>query len=65
MQARQAPPGGALAAGAPAADGDGRGWGKESPALIAGSSVEARAVCLALEQCLFHRIRVKEFGERY
>lgn len=33
------------------------------PQLIGGNSTEARAVYLALEQCLFHGIRVKEFGE--
>lgn len=34
-----------------------------APPLIGGDSPEAVAVCAALEQCLFHRIRVKEFGE--
>lgn len=36
----------------------------EAPPLIGGDTHEAVAVCVALEQCLFHRIRVKEFGER-
>lgn len=34
-----------------------------APPLIGGDTPEAVAVCAALEQCLFHRIRVKEFGE--
>lgn len=34
-----------------------------APPLIAGDTPEAVAVFVALEQCLFHRIRVKEFGE--
>ena len=42
---------------------EGRGGRGDQPSLIGGDSIEARAVCLALEQCLFHGIRVKEFGE--
>ncbi|CAM9317206.1 unnamed protein product, partial [Hapterophycus canaliculatus] len=34
---------------------------QEQP-LLAGDTAEVDAVCLALEQCLFHRIRVKDFG---
>lgn len=49
--------GGALGVVAPEA-------GAVAPLLIGGDTAEAAAVCLALEQCLFHRIRVKEFGER-
>lgn len=40
-----------------------RGDQGNQPQLIGGNSTEARAVYLALEQCLFHGIRVKEFGE--
>lgn len=70
LEARQIPRGHeydakATAAGAAGADAGGLGWRKESPALIAGSSVEARTVCLALEQCLFHRIRAKDFGKEF
>lgn len=39
--------------------------GAVPPLLIKGNTTEAAAVCLALEQCLFHRIRVKEFGEKF
>lgn len=35
---------------------------QEQP-LLAGDTAEVDAVCLALEQCLFHRIRVKDFGK--
>lgn len=43
--------------------GVGEAKGESAPALIRGNTIEAQAVCAALEQCLFHRIRVKEFGE--
>lgn len=36
---------------------------QQSP-LIGGDTAEAVALCVAIEQCLFHRIRVKDFGER-
>ena len=35
----------------------------DQPSLIGGDSPEAQAVYSALEQCLFHDIRAKEFGE--
>lgn len=47
----------------PAGGGDSKP--REAPVLIEGDTVEARAVFAAVEQCLFHRIRVKEFGEKF
>jgi len=62
LQVRQRQQSAAMQAGG--AMGAVEGEGGVVPPLIKGDTEEARAVCLALEQCLFHRIRVKEFGER-
>ncbi|CAM9347045.1 unnamed protein product, partial [Ectocarpus sp. 13 AM-2016] len=35
---------------------------RQHPPLIRGDTAEAVALCVAIEQCLFHRIRVKDFG---
>ncbi|CAB1111428.1 unnamed protein product [Ectocarpus sp. CCAP 1310/34] len=35
---------------------------RQQPPLIGGDTAEAVALCVAIEQCLFHRIRVKDFG---
>lgn len=37
---------------------------RQQPPLIGGDTAEVVALCVAIEQCLFHRIRVKDFGER-
>ncbi|CAM9772685.1 unnamed protein product, partial [Discosporangium mesarthrocarpum] len=36
--------------------------GKVPEVVLQGDSPEVKAVCVALEQCLLHRIRTKEFG---
>ncbi|CAM9372170.1 unnamed protein product, partial [Ectocarpus sp. 8 AP-2014] len=34
---------------------------RQQPLLIGGDTAEVVALCVAIEQCLFHRIRVKDF----